>query len=170
MAVNAAPDKAPDRIAGMFDAISPLYDRLNHLLSGGLDFAWRRRAVRALALTGRETVLDMCTGTGDLAIEAVTSRRGRARRVIGIDFAGEMLRLGAEKVRTAGLADRIVLARGDAMRMPLPDGSVDAAMVAFGIRNVPDRPDLGVNANQVGRQGTGADHQEPRRVEARQVA
>jgi demethylmenaquinone methyltransferase/2-methoxy-6-polyprenyl-1,4-benzoquinol methylase len=129
-------DKDPAKIAGMFDAIARRYDALNHLLSAGLDRRWRRRAVRELALTGRERVLDMCTGTADLAIEAATSTTGAARDVIGIDFAGEMLRLGLAKTRAAGLGARVHLARGDATRVPLPDHSCDAAMVAFGIRNV----------------------------------
>lgn len=131
-------NKHPARIAGMFDAIAPRYDALNHLLSAGLDRSWRRRAVRELRLSGRERVLDMCTGTADLAIEAATSTHGRAGDVVGIDFAGEMLRLGLAKVRAGGLSERIHLARGDAMRVPLPDASCDAALVAFGIRNVAD--------------------------------
>ncbi len=122
----------------MFDAIAPRYDALNHLLSAGLDRGWRRRAVRELRLTGRERVLDMCTGTADLAIEAATAPRGRAREVVGIDFAAGMLRLGLAKVRARGLAGSIHLARGDATRVPLPDRSCDAALVAFGIRNVAD--------------------------------
>lgn len=129
-------DKAPTRIAGMFDAIAPRYDALNHLLSAGLDRAWRRRAIRELALTGRERVLDMCTGTADLAIEAATSSSGRAAQVVGIDFAGAMLRLGHEKIARAGLGARVQLARGDATRVPLPDACCDAAAVGFGIRNV----------------------------------
>ena len=131
-------NKQPARIAGMFDAIAPRYDALNHLLSAGLDRRWRRRAVRALGLTGRERVLDMCTGTADLAIEAATARTGHAREVIGIDFAAGMLRLGHAKVREQGLAGAIHLARGDAMRVPLADQSCDAALIAFGIRNVVD--------------------------------
>jgi len=123
----------------MFDAIARRYDALNHLLSAGLDRRWRRRAVAALALTGRERVLDLCTGTGDLAIAAVTGPGAtQARDVIGVDFAGEMLRLAHRKIRDAGLADRIRVVRGDATAIPLPDGSVDVAMVAFGIRNVAD--------------------------------
>lgn len=127
-------DKSPAAIAGMFDAIAGRYDALNHLLSAGLDYGWRRRAVRALALSGEERVLDVCTGTADLAIAAAS----RARQVVGVDFSGEMLRLGLEKVRAASLAGRIVLARGDAMRLPLADVSFDAATIAFGIRNVLD--------------------------------
>jgi demethylmenaquinone methyltransferase/2-methoxy-6-polyprenyl-1,4-benzoquinol methylase len=129
--------KHPARIAEMFDRIAWRYDRLNHLLSAGLDRRWRRRGVAALGLTGRERVLDVCTGTGDLAIEAVTARPG-ARDVIGIDFAAEMLRMAQQKQRARGLAPRLRLARGDATRLPLPDASMDAAMIAFGIRNVVD--------------------------------
>ena len=129
-------NKQPAKIAGMFDAIAPRYDTLNHLLSAGLDRGWRRRAVRELRLTGTERVLDMCTGTGDLAIEAATSRAGRARQVVGIDFAAEMLRLGGDKIRHRGLSSAIQLARGDATRVPLPDASCDAVIIRFGIRNV----------------------------------
>jgi demethylmenaquinone methyltransferase/2-methoxy-6-polyprenyl-1,4-benzoquinol methylase len=136
--VSVSTSKEPARIAGMFDAIAGRYDTLNYLLSAGFDRRWRRRAVRALQLTGRERVLDMCTGTADLAIEAASSSSGAAREVVGIDFAGEMLRLGNRKVRAAGLDRRVWLARGDATAMPLRDASVDAAMVAFGIRNVID--------------------------------
>lgn len=130
--------KEPARIASMFDAIARRYDTLNHLLSAGLDRRWRRRAVRALALTGRERVLDMCTGTADLAIEAVTHSRGAAREVVGMDFSAEMLRHAAIKVREGRLRSLVRLARADATDMPLRDGSFDAAMVAFGIRNVLD--------------------------------
>lgn len=122
----------------MFDAIARRYDTLNHLLSAGLDKRWRTRAVRSLELTGRESVLDMCTGTADLAIAAVTDAQGQARQVVGIDFSSEMLRHGLAKVRGANLGSRVVLARGDATRMPLADRQFDAAMVAFGIRNVVD--------------------------------
>src|SRR5436190_19666355 len=85
--VPVSTSKHPARIAGMFDAIAGRYDLLNHLLSAGLDRRWRARAVDALHLTGGETVVDVCTGTGDLAL-AVSAG---ARRVLGIDFAGAML-------------------------------------------------------------------------------
>lgn len=122
----------------MFDAIAPRYDALNHLLSAGLDRRWRRVAVRALHLSGRERVLDLCTGTADLAIEAATSGFGRAAQVVGVDFAGEMLGLARAKVRRARLEKVIHLVRGDATRIPLPDASVDAVLIGFGIRNVVD--------------------------------
>jgi len=132
-------DKQPDRIAGMFDAIAPRYDLLHHLLSGGLDLRWRVKAVRSLALRGGETVLDLCTGTADLAIASATASPGAAS-VVGVDFAAQMLRLGREKLLRRGLASRSRLVQGDAMRIPLAASSVDAATVAFGIRNV-ERPD-----------------------------
>ena len=117
----------------MFDAIAPRYDLLNHLLSAGVDRRWRSRAIATLRLTGRETVIDVCTGTADVALEA--GRRGAAR-VLGVDFAGAMLSLGVRKVRTAGYGRRIALIRGDAMKLPIANASADAAIVAFGIRNV----------------------------------
>jgi demethylmenaquinone methyltransferase/2-methoxy-6-polyprenyl-1,4-benzoquinol methylase len=121
----------------MFDAIAGRYDFLNHLLSAGIDARWRTRAIASLALTGRERVLDLCTGTGDLAIAA---RRAQppAARVVGVDFAGAMLSVGRAKLRQAGLTDRIALVRGDAMRIPAGDSTVDAVTIAFGIRNVLD--------------------------------
>ena len=99
----AAPvSKTPDRIAGMFDAIAGRYDLLNHVLSAGIDRRWRTRAIRSLALTGRERVLDLCTGTADLAV-AARAATPPARRVVGVDFAGAMLRVGQEKLRRLGL-------------------------------------------------------------------
>ncbi|HMD34446.1 MAG TPA: bifunctional demethylmenaquinone methyltransferase/2-methoxy-6-polyprenyl-1,4-benzoquinol methylase UbiE [Vicinamibacterales bacterium] len=130
--------KSPAKIAGMFDAIAHRYDFLNHVLSGGLDIYWRRRAIAALALTGRERLLDLCTGTGDVAIAAVAGRhRSRgAARVVGVDFAGAMLAIAREKVSRGAPAGRVALVRGDATRIPVADRSADAVTMAFGIRNV----------------------------------
>jgi demethylmenaquinone methyltransferase / 2-methoxy-6-polyprenyl-1,4-benzoquinol methylase len=127
--------KSPDRIAGMFDAIAGKYDFLNHLLSAGIDRRWRRRAIRALALTGSEHVLDLCTGTADLAIAAIDARPGAAR-VVGVDFASAMLQVGTTKLRERHLEQSIALVRGDATSIPVATGSVDRVTVAFGIRNV----------------------------------
>jgi demethylmenaquinone methyltransferase/2-methoxy-6-polyprenyl-1,4-benzoquinol methylase len=129
-------DKDPSRIAGMFDAIAPRYDRLNHLLSLGLDRRWRRQAVDALDLPPTARVLDVCTGTGDLAMTA-SRHRSRPRAVLGVDFAAEMLALGRGKLKAAGLRT-VQLAQGDACRLPCPTASVDAVTVGFGIRNVAD--------------------------------
>src|SRR3954469_2427209 len=98
MSKPADVSREPSRISAMFDAIAPRYDLLNHVLSGGLDVLWRKRAIRALALTGRETLLDLCTGTADLAIEARQASPGTAR-VLGVDFSKVMLTLGIDKVR-----------------------------------------------------------------------
>ena len=132
---NVDLSKDPGRIAGMFDAIAGRYDFLNHLLSGGIDRRWRSRAVASLELTGREVVIDVCTGTADLAIAAVRARPGAARAV-GVDFAGGMLDVARGKLDRLELADRVRLVRGDATRLPLASGSVDAVTIAFGIRNV----------------------------------
>lgn len=129
--------KTPIQISGMFDAIAGRYDLLNHVLSGGIDRQWRRYAIRSLALEGRERVLDLCTGTADLAIAARTARPS-ARRVVGIDFAGAMLSVGLEKLRRRNLTGSVTLVRGDATRIPVLTGAVDAVTVAFGIRNVED--------------------------------
>jgi len=137
---NAADlSKSPHKISAMFDAIAPRYDFLNRVLSAGIDRRWRARAIRSLRLTGRERVLDVCTGTADLAIAARTTTPGAAR-VVGVDFAGAMLDIGREKVKRAGLARQVALVRGDATRIPAADASVDAVTVAFGIRNVEDVP------------------------------
>jgi demethylmenaquinone methyltransferase/2-methoxy-6-polyprenyl-1,4-benzoquinol methylase len=129
----------------MFDAIAERYDFLNHLLSAGLDKQWRKRAIDVLQLTGRETVLDLCTGTADLALAAIAGT-ARARSVVGIDFSGAMLQIGNEKIRRSGpfaparaAATSIALVRGDATRIPLADASIDATTIGFGIRNV-ERP------------------------------
>jgi demethylmenaquinone methyltransferase/2-methoxy-6-polyprenyl-1,4-benzoquinol methylase len=126
----------------MFDAIAPRYDLLNHLLSAGIDRRWRARAIRSLRLTGREVLLDVCTGTADVALQARGRREASgAARVVGVDFAGAMLAIGWRKVRAAGESGRIVLVRGDATSLPVGSASVDAATIAFGIRNV-ERPEL----------------------------
>src|SRR5689334_13185103 len=135
-----APDKSADRIAGMFDAIAPRYDLLNHLLSAGIDRRWRAAAIASLELSGGETLVDVCCGTADVALEA---RRGpsAAGRVIGVDFSTAMLGLGRQKAGAARELDRIALIRGDAMRLPITSRSADAVTIAFGIRNV-ERPDV----------------------------
>jgi len=130
-------DKDPRRIADMFDAIAHRYDQLNRMLSVGLDRQWRRRAVEALELPSGARVLDVCTGTADLAMMAAR-QVSMPRLVVGVDFAGEMLALGQNKLRGTGLDKTILLARGDACRLPCLADSVDAVTMGFGIRNVAD--------------------------------
>ena len=133
------PDKQPEKIAQMFDAIAGRYDFLNHLLSLGIDRRWRKRAVRALATQERARVLDLCAGTGDLALAALAGGRPHTS-VVAVDFAAAMLRVAREKLRRTG-ETRVTLVRGDAMRIPLADASVDAVTIGFGIRNV-ERPEV----------------------------
>ena len=130
------PDKSPARISAMFDAIAKRYDFLNHFLSVGLDTRWRARAIRDGALPPEAHVLDLCTGTADLAIAALHAMP--SARIVGVDFAGAMLRVGLEKLRARRADGRITLVRGDATRIPVRDAWADAATIGFGIRNVAD--------------------------------
>jgi len=121
----------------MFDAIAGRYDLLNRVLSLGIDQSWRKRAVAALELEAGARVLDIATGTADLAL--VAARAAEAVTVVGLDPSRAMLDVGREKVERAGLAAHIELREGDAQALPFDDDSFDATMIAFGIRNVPDR-------------------------------
>jgi demethylmenaquinone methyltransferase/2-methoxy-6-polyprenyl-1,4-benzoquinol methylase len=125
----------------MFDAIAPRYDLLNHLLSAGIDRRWRAKAIRSLRLSGRETLVDVATGTADVALEARRAGPAGAARVLGVDFAGAMLSLGRRKVHASGEDGQVVLVRGDAMRLPVATASADAVTISFGIRNV-QQPEL----------------------------
>ena len=136
---TAAPTPgAPERAAvrSMFDRIAPRYDLLNRVLSAGTDVRWRRRAVDFLELAPPLRVLDLCTGTADLLVEALSRHPGSSG--LGIDFAQGMLVRGARKLERRGLARRAWLAGGDGERLPVRDASHDAALVGFGIRNVSD--------------------------------
>ena len=120
----------------MFDSISRHYDRLNHLLSLGTDRRWRRRAVNLIGSHIRPlTILDVATGTGDLAI---ASLKLGPRKVTGIDISGKMLEEGRRKISRMGLGERIELLRGDSQSMQFSDGTFDVAMSAFGVRNFED--------------------------------
>jgi demethylmenaquinone methyltransferase/2-methoxy-6-polyprenyl-1,4-benzoquinol methylase len=122
----------------MFDRIAGRYDLLNRLISFGIDQRWRRRTVRALQLSSNARVLDLATGTADLAL--LTARMHTDARVTGVDPSLRMLEIGRTKISQAGLTGRIELAAGRAESLPYPDASFEAVTIAFGIRNVPDRP------------------------------
>jgi len=134
--VPGQPEQAAVR--SMFDRIAPRYDLLNRVLSAGTDVRWRRAAVDLLELRPAARVLDLCTGTADLLVEALG--RDAASRGVGVDLSSGMLSRGARKLHERGLAARTVLVGGDAERLPLRDAWFDGALVAFGIRNVSDRP------------------------------
>jgi demethylmenaquinone methyltransferase/2-methoxy-6-polyprenyl-1,4-benzoquinol methylase len=126
-------DKSPARIRAMFDQISPRYDFLNHLLSLNSDVLWRRRAAGRLA--GARLVLDVCSGTGDLAFEI---HRRSGARVVGTDFSRRMLEIARLKARRRGLERDIRFQQADTLRLPFRDAAFDAVAVAFGLRNVAD--------------------------------
>jgi demethylmenaquinone methyltransferase/2-methoxy-6-polyprenyl-1,4-benzoquinol methylase len=132
-----APETAAVR--SMFDRIAPRYDLLNRLLSAGVDQRWRRAAADLLGLAPEARVLDLCTGTGDLLIEALG--RGPGRSGVGIDLSEQMLARGVAKLERRGLGARAAMASGDGERLPLRDARFDGALVSFGLRNI-GRPDL----------------------------
>jgi demethylmenaquinone methyltransferase/2-methoxy-6-polyprenyl-1,4-benzoquinol methylase len=122
----------------MFDRIASRYDLLNRIISLGIDQRWRRRTVDALELRPGDTALDLATGTADLAI--LTARRREGTKVIGVDPSRNMLAVGDRKLAAMGLTERISLRFGAAEKLDLDDQSVDGITMAFGIRNVVDRP------------------------------
>ncbi len=121
----------------MFSAIAPRYDFLNRLFSAGRDRYWRREAIRASELPPKGQLLDICTGTADMAVEA--ARQFPNARIVGVDFSRPMLALGLAKLERSNLTNRISLQVAPAEALPFPEQSFDAATVAFGLRNVPDR-------------------------------
>lgn len=116
----------------MFDNISARYDFLNHLLSLGIDKGWRRKVVKRIAATHPETILDIATGTADLAIALSKIPN---TQITGVDISAGMLKVGGEKIEKKGLKERIALQLGDSENLPFEDNSFDAITVAFGVRN-----------------------------------
>ena len=130
-------DKSPDRVRRMFGQIAGRYDFLNHLLSLGIDHYWRRRTVRLVPPEGPLPILDVCTGTGDLALAYDRAAGGRTP-IVAADFCHEMLAIGREKARRAGAQSRITFIEADTQSLPLPTGAFQIVCVAFGLRNVAD--------------------------------
>jgi demethylmenaquinone methyltransferase / 2-methoxy-6-polyprenyl-1,4-benzoquinol methylase len=121
-----------EQVASMFDSISPRYDLLNRVLSLGIDTIWRKKAINLLKADKPERILDVATGTADLAIEAL---RINPKQVVGVDISAGMLAMGEEKLRKRKLEDRIKLVLGDSEGLPFENNEFDAATVAFGVRN-----------------------------------
>ncbi|MDW5562755.1 MAG: ubiquinone/menaquinone biosynthesis methyltransferase [Methanomassiliicoccus sp.] len=128
-------DKRPARIGGMFDDITPTYDRLNLIMSASIDRRWRKRTLEELDIQSGNRVLDIATGTGDMALQAVSMRRCE---IVGLDLSKNMLKTALVKWREKFDDDPYPVLQGDALHMPFRDGTFDRAMVAFGIRNMVD--------------------------------
>lgn len=122
-----------EQVEEMFNSIAPAYDFMNRAMTFGIDRFWRRKAVKMVAATTPRRILDVATGTGDLAIQLCRSIDGVT--VTGIDLSEEMLRVGEEKVKKAGLAHLITMRKADCLALPFPDNSFDAVTVAYGVRN-----------------------------------
>lgn len=132
MAVS--PEEKAKRVRRMFSEIAPRYDLLNRLLSFGADLRWRRRAVALALEKGPRRILDLATGTGDLAL--MLKRRAPLAEVVGADFAPPMLELARRKAQAQGLG--VEFLEADALALPFPGGSFDAITIAFGFRNFAD--------------------------------
>ena len=120
----------------MFDSIADNYDTLNHTLSMGIDRGWRKKGLSMLKKLNPQSILDIATGTGDLAIQACDILK--PAKILGIDISEGMMEVGRQKVQKAGLTDTISFDRQDCMALELADNSFDAAIVAFGVRNFED--------------------------------
>lgn len=117
----------------MFNRIAPSYDRLNHLLSFGIDRLWRRRATRRVAAGSPQAILDLATGTGDWAL--LLARQLPEAEIVGLDLSSEMLEAARRKAARRRIGDRLTFAEGDAEQLPLAEASVDLVTVGFGVRN-----------------------------------
>ena len=124
-------------VTEMFDDISSQYDHLNHLLSFGIDRSWRRKTSKRIAQQHPSTILDVATGTADLAIRLAIDNPNAI--ITGIDLSEKMLEIGNQKIQQKKLVSRIHLEMADAAALPFDDNSFDAVMVAFGVRNFSDR-------------------------------
>lgn len=126
-------DSKKEQVADMFDSISGKYDFLNRLLSGGVDIYWRKKALSMIKDRKNNLVLDIATGTGDLAIEA--NKILKVDKIIGVDISEGMLNVGKEKIKKLGLTDKIELQMGDSEKLLFGDNTFDTVIVSFGVRN-----------------------------------
>lgn len=122
-----------EQVSKMFDNISGKYDFLNHFLSAGIDILWRKKAVKLLREDHPEIILDVATGTGDFALEAMKILK--PNKIIGVDISKGMLEVGIEKLKKKHLTDKISLQLGDSENLSFEDNYFDAAIVAYGVRN-----------------------------------
>jgi demethylmenaquinone methyltransferase / 2-methoxy-6-polyprenyl-1,4-benzoquinol methylase len=121
-----------EQVARMFDNISHKYDFLNHFLSLGIDKLWRRKAISLLKAGAPKVILDVATGTGDFAIQALSLNPDK---IFGVDISGGMLEVGRQKIASRNLSGKIELLMGDSENLPFEENKFDAVTVAFGVRN-----------------------------------
>ena len=124
-----------EQVAKMFDTISKEYDSLNRVISFGIDIKWRKKVVKIVKATNPKTILDIATGTGDLAINLIESS---ASKIIGLDISEGMLEVGRKKIEKLQLTNTIDMVLGDSEQIPFEDNTFDAITVAFGVRNFED--------------------------------
>jgi demethylmenaquinone methyltransferase/2-methoxy-6-polyprenyl-1,4-benzoquinol methylase len=120
------------QVEQMFDTISTNYDGLNRVISFGIDVKWRQKVVKMVSATNPESVLDIATGTGDLAISLAKTG---AKRIVGLDLSEGMLAVGRKKIKEEGLTGKIEMTQGDSEALPFENDTFDAITVAFGVRN-----------------------------------
>ena len=131
--LNSLPGESKkEKVRNMFNSIAGNYDFLNHFLSFGVDFYWRNQVLKIIKDKNPETILDIATGTGDLAILA---SKAKPKKIMGIDISEEMLNVGIAKVKDKNLNNIIELQQADSENLPFNDNEFDLAMVAFGVRN-----------------------------------
>ncbi len=121
-----------EQVAKMFDSVSHKYDFLNHVLSGGIDILWRKKAIKILRPENPQSILDIATGTGDFAIEALALK---PQKIVGVDISEGMLSFGREKIKKLGMENVISMQKGDSERLQFEDNTFDAVIVSFGVRN-----------------------------------
>ena len=126
-----------EEVQQMFNNIAPTYDKLNHLFSLSIDKIWRRRVMRKVRRMKPQRILDLATGTGDLAI--LMAKRIPSAKIMGVDLSEKMLAVAAEKIRRQGLDDHIALYQGDAENLELESGVMNVVTISFGIRNFSDK-------------------------------
>jgi demethylmenaquinone methyltransferase / 2-methoxy-6-polyprenyl-1,4-benzoquinol methylase len=126
-------DSKKEQVADMFDNIAGNYDVLNRILSGGIDIYWRKKALSMLKNRNNYLMLDIATGTGDLAIEALKTLN--PKKIIGVDISEGMLNVGRQKMIKLGIADKIDMQMGDSEKLLFENNTFDTAIVSFGVRN-----------------------------------
>ncbi len=133
---DSSDKKKGEQVEKMFDNIAPTYDQLNHRLSWDIDKWWRKKAIRQLTSLHPQSILDVATGTGDLAI--LSAQMLHPKSIVGIDISEKMMEIGRQKIHNLGLDDTITLIKDDCMNISFEDESFDAVTAAFGIRNFSD--------------------------------